>query len=414
MKKDKKTSPNRGRSQLKLHHREQIEILCDIGYKQKDIAKVLEIAASTISKELKRNKIRDPISGKHIYKASKANQKARIKRKNAKYQGRKIETNTNLRNYIICGLINHQNPDEISGRMKLEKQPFYASKSLIYRWLYSRGQYYCRYLYSKKYKPKRRKIKTKRTIIPNRVNINQRFLGANNRTRYGHYEGDTIVSGRTGSKALSVIYERKTKYIQIEKINSLKPKENIQVIQKIFSQFNKTKSITFDNGIENRKHEELHKQTISTFFCDPYSPWQKGGVENANKMIRKFIPKGIDISKVHKKYIKQIVEILNNKPRKSLNYKTPKEIMLERDLLKNVKKEKKNTLIPVYFSNQYYLDNNLDNKSISANININNSNINNFINNLIFVPKIFRFHEIQSLQKKKRLKKHDEKIALEG
>jgi transposase, IS30 family len=84
--------------------------------------------------------------------------------------------------------------------------------------------------------------------------------------------------------------------------------------------------MSFDNGIENTKHYELG---ISTYFCDPYSSWQKGGIENLNKMIRQYIPKGSDIAKYSHRDILKIQTILNNKPRKSLGYQTPLEVMLK-------------------------------------------------------------------------------------
>ncbi len=91
------------------------------------------------------------------------------------------------------------------------------------------------------------------------------------------------------------------------------------------------KSLTMDNGLENRSHESLG---VSTFFCDSYASWQKGGIENANKMIRWFVPKGTDINQYSKEYLEWVKWILNNKPRKSLNYKAPLEIMTENNLLK--------------------------------------------------------------------------------
>ena len=89
-------------------------------------------------------------------------------------------------------------------------------------------------------------------------------------------------------------------------------------------------SLTQDNGIENTRHEELG---VPVYFCDPYSSWQKGGVENANKMIRRFIPKGADIAAYSQEYVSMAVDILNNKPRKSLGYKTPLEVMQKNNLL---------------------------------------------------------------------------------
>ena len=175
-------------------------------------------------------------------------------------------------------------------------------------------------------------------MIPHRIGIESRPLGATNRTRFGHYEGDTIVSAKkTASKAaLSVVYERKAKYIDVRKINNLKPRSNNKAIA-VMQEKVMMKSITMDNGIENTKHEEL---SIPAYFCDSYSSWQKGGVENANKMIRRFIPKKSDINDYSDEYIKMIVDVLNNKPRKSLDYKTPYEVMVEHNLfIKNKKAE---------------------------------------------------------------------------
>ena len=91
-------------------------------------------------------------------------------------------------------------------------------------------------------------------------------------------------------------------------------------------------SMTFDNGIENRGHESLE---IETYFCDPYSSWQKGGVEKTIQMTRRFIPKGTDLSSVSQKMLNEVARILNHKPRKSLDYKTPYEIMVENKLFQN-------------------------------------------------------------------------------
>jgi len=167
-------------------------------------------------------------------------------------------------------------------------------------------------------------------MIPNRKGLESRPKGANNKTRYGHYENDTIVSGKkTGSKeALSVSYERKAKYIDVRKIKNLKPATNNEAIKDMFED-KLVLTATFDNGIEDTKHERLG---IDTYFCDRYASWQKGGVENANKMIRRFIPKGSDIGNYSDDYVKMVVDILNNKPRKSLGYKKPIEVMIKNNL----------------------------------------------------------------------------------
>lgn len=320
--------------------RDRLQALLEAGHKQKDIASVLGIDKSTISREISRNRRKIKRIGGTIngcYQADIAQHKAYLRRYYAKWRWKKIDYDDNLKNYVIQALKNSWSPDEISGRMGREKQPFYASKTAIYEWLRTpRNREYCHYLYSKRPRVKQRRPKTKKTLIPNRKGLELRPKGAINKTRYGHFEGDTVVSGRkTGSKtALSVIFGRKEKYLDIRKIPNLKPAFNNQAIESMTQNLN-SKSLTLDNGIENTKHEELN---IPTYFCDPYSAWQKGGIENAIKQIRRFIPKRSDIGQYAHEYIKIIADILNNKPRKSLNYKTPLEVMQEHQLLKENKK----------------------------------------------------------------------------
>lgn len=315
--------------------RDRIQALLAAGHKQKEIASILKRDAGTISREIKRNrrKIRKKGGTRDgPYEATPAHHKAYVKRKYSKYQGKKIQEDSSLRQCIIEGLQLFWSPDEISGRMRDERKPFYASKTAIYEWLYSsHAQRWCVYLYSRRYRSRKHKRKTKRALIPHRRGITERPLGATNKTRYGHYEGDTMVSGKkTGSKeALSVAYERKAKYIVVKKINDLRPKSNNQAIAMMQKEL-VMKSLTMDNGIENTGHEELG---IPTFFCDPYSSWQKGGVENANKMIRRYFPKGTDFADVLQKDIDWVVSIINNKPRKSLGYKKSYEVMKQHNLL---------------------------------------------------------------------------------
>jgi len=334
---------------LTKEERSEIEILKSKSYSLRDIAQTLKRNVSTISREIKRNRRKIKAKGgskNGPYRAKTAQQKARIRKRYAQYQGKKIWENKELRECIEQGFKKHWSPDEISGRMKYEKQPFYASKTAIYEFLYSAyGQYLCKYLPSKRYRKRKRKNKkTKRALIPNRVGIEKRPEEANLKLKYGHFETDTIISGKkTGSKeSLSVILERKARYIRVRKIDSLKPEQNNKAILKMAQGIKVFKTLTLDNGIENTKHEKLQKElSVQTFFCDPYSSWQKGGIENANRLIRKFIPKGTDIGDYSDGYIKEVCSILNNKPRKSLGYKTPLEVMIENSVLRTSLKQSK-------------------------------------------------------------------------
>jgi transposase, IS30 family len=332
---------------LNQFDRDRIEAMDVAGLKQGEIAKILGYHPTTVGREIKRNRRRIRSRGGNKdgpYQASVANHKAYVRRRESKYQGLKIRNDKDLEKYIVRGLKKGWSPDEISGRMKKENQPFYASKDLIYAWLYSVwGQNYTKYLYQKRDQRKKRKSrKTERVMIPNRVGIELRPEEASNRLNFGHFEGDTIVSGKncTGSlskESLAVIYERKAKYIGARKINSMSPKQFNLGVNRILNNLNQTKTMTLDNGIENRDHEKLG---LPTYFCDAYSSWQKPGVENANKMIRQYIPKGSDISCYSHQYVTMIIQRINNKPRKSLSYKTPMEVMLENNLL-NKKRAKR-------------------------------------------------------------------------
>ena len=315
----------------------EISILLNKSYSMRSIAKALNRSVSSISDEISNNTVNN------IYDPNKANHKAYVRRRRSKYQGQKINQNNELKQYIEDKIKLGWSPEIISQRMKTENRPFYSSKTAIYEFLYSsRGQYLCPYLFSRQYRPRRKKG-SKRAMIPNRASIDKRpvYIGLN--TEYGHYEGDTIVSGRrTKSKTcLSVVYERKSKYVDIRKINSLSPRLNNSAIQSMFNRLN-IKTLTLDNGIENVKHEQLD---IDTYFCDPYSSWQKGGVENINRLIRRYVPKSCDISNYSHQYIKNIVDRLNSIPRKSLGYKTPLEVMIENKQFKydtihsNIKKQ---------------------------------------------------------------------------
>ena len=221
------------------------------------------------------------------------------------------------------GLKDHWNPDEISGRMKEEKKSFYTSKTAIYEWLRTaRGNKYCQYLYSERYYKKKRIKKTERVMIPDRVSIDMRSMGALNRSRYGHWEKDAVCSGKKGKGTLAVMQERKSRYIDAKKVSGFSPKLHNEAIMKM-KKDKKILSLTYDNGIENKWHKKLK---IPSYFCDPYSSWQKGGVENANKMIRRYLPKKTNLAKISQEYLDEIILKINNKPRKILGYRSSLEV----------------------------------------------------------------------------------------
>lgn len=314
---------------LKLVDRLEIKILLEKGYSLRAIARSLARSPNTVSYEVEVN------GGILGYNPQYADIYARTRRKDTRREWSKIEHTAEMKTYIIECLEKHWNPDEISGRMKKEKKPWYASKTAIYDWLQSvYGQQYCVHLYSGRYHKKKREKKTERVMIPNRVPLEKRFLGADNRTRYGHWEDDTIVSRKGCSGGLSTASERKSRLVNATIVASMSTSEHMNTIQRQISMY-KTLSITFDNGIENKQHQSLG---VPTFFCKPYASWQKGGVENANKMIRRYFPKGTNFRQISQRKVDVAVSLINNKPRKILGYKTALEVASACGMINSIKK----------------------------------------------------------------------------
>lgn len=306
----------------------ELSILLNKSYSKREIGIALGRSHSSIVREVQKN------STHGVYDPNKAQLKYKAKRRFSKYQGMKITAHTELENHVKAGLCSGQTPEQIAGRLKeVDTHLPYVSRQGIYKWLYSaRGQAYCQYLPSKQYgKKQRRGKKTKREMIPNRISIHERPPEVNEREEFGHFEADTVVSGKKhGSVALNVVVERKSRFVRLRKLSNMKPATTNSALKRSLRAFYKISSLTLDNGIENKWHERLK---ILTYFCDSYASWQKGGVENINLRIRRFIPKGANIAHYSDKQIQAIEDWLNHTPRKCLNYKTPYEIMSQENLL---------------------------------------------------------------------------------
>jgi transposase, IS30 family len=326
-------------SHLTLITRDRIKALHEDGFSVRKIGRTLHIAHSTVSRELRRNarglQTQHGLPGE--YEPLVAQQKAYVRRKLASYQGKKLETNPELRAYVIDRLRAGWNPDEISGRLKRTPGAAYVSKTTIYEWLYSAyGQPYCQYLACARYRPKRRARALKAGLtIPDRLPIWQRPKGATNRSRYGHWEGDTVVSGKyTRSRtSLVVATERKTRYLAARLVPNLAGETFSTAMNELLG--NKTvATLTLDNGVENHAHRRITEQTgAAVFFCDPYSSWQKGSVEHANKLLRGYLPKGCNLGEYDQAYVEWVVDRINNKPRRCLGYKSSLELAVEKGVI---------------------------------------------------------------------------------
>lgn len=310
--------------QLNQSRRDRIEALWRNEVEQKDIADILGCHKSTISREIRNREKRDG-----TYSASVAHQKAQVLRSNSKYHGMKIEENQELKKYIITELKAHRSPDEIAGRMKREGRRPSLSTTAIYRWLYSSlGQPYCKYLCTKRHKKKPSKNRKKRHMIKNMKSIHDMPAYAS------ISEGDTFVSPKKAKTTASavVVVNRKTKYISGNKIPSLEARYMTESIQRI-QEMHPSDALVFDRGIENREHEQFG---VPSYFCDPSAPHQKPLVEGSIGLIRRwFFPKGTDLKHVTEAELQGVFRILNNKYRKTLQYRSAEEVESEYDTMKD-------------------------------------------------------------------------------
>lgn len=308
-----------------------MQALLSAGHTQQEVADVIGVDKSTISRE--RTK-RSRSSG--VYRADSAEHKASVKRSNAKHQGMKIEKHPELRSHIIEELKVPRSPDEIAGRMKAEGRKPRVGKDAIYAWLYSpRGQRYCRYLCTKRYRKKRqKKDKEKRHIIPDMQRIHELPEEANEEGRAGHWEGDTFVSPKrlrtTASAAL--LAEKHSKLLAGVKLSSLKPDEMAGAVQAQGGAY-VMRTLVLDRGIENRNHKQFG---VDSYFCDPHAPWQKPLAEGSIGLLRRwFWPKGTNLEHIQERELQDKLAIINGKYRKSLNYKSALEVAREYDILKS-------------------------------------------------------------------------------
>lgn len=325
---------------IRKSDRLEIALLRGKGHGVRNIAAVLGFSHSSVSRELRRNAVYA------TYDPTKAQQKAYAKRRYSKYQGMKIAGNVGMKAYVKEKLILGWTPEQIAGRLKrVDIHLPYVSSRAIYKFLYS-AQSGGFWMYLKSARHTRRKRgapKAKREIIKHRIFIDKRPAYVEQRGTFGHFEVDRIESNKTSRAGLLVAHERKSRYYAAVKTKTRKPDENKNAILLSLRNIARVKSLTYDNDIAFAHHEDVNAALASkSFFCHPYHSWEKGGVENANKLMREYIPKGSNIARYSKKYIRWALERLNHRPRECLLFKTPYEVMYENH---QFKVEIKNTTV---------------------------------------------------------------------
>jgi len=307
---------------FKRADRMELSILLQKNYSYRDIGKSLKKNASAISREISEN------STNGIYDPIKAEYKARLKRRMSKYQGMKIADNPDLEIKVAIGLMAGWSPEEVAGRIAyLHNGKAVISAKSIYKFCYSvRGQYLCQYLPHKRCHPRKRGVaKLAKTLIPNRISIDLRPLVVAEQKRFGDFEGDTLGRPKHENETLVGAVERKSLFFIGRKVARLK--YSMDGLKNVLNPHQKiVKSMTLDNGVENARHEELK---VKTYFCHPYSSWEKPIIENTFGRLRRFIPKKTSLTNYTDEQISAIIEMMNDTPRKKLGYRTPREVFNE-------------------------------------------------------------------------------------
>jgi IS30 family transposase len=312
-------------SQLTMSERYHLKFLLQAGMKIKEIAETLCRHRTTIDRELKRNRAPDG-----SYNPELASDLSSSRRRRGRFRNISNEVSEYIRGSLEIGW----SPEQISGRMESEIGER-VSHELIYQYIDAdRRDGGCLFAHlprrGKKYK--KRNLKATKRIwkrSKKRRSIEERPVRASAGIECGHWEGDTIV-GKGHKGGLLTLVDRKAKLVLIRKVSDLTAETLADTVADCFRGCpGLAKTITFDNGVEFASHDRIERELRArVYFAHPYSPWERGLNENTNGLIRRFFPKGTDFRSYGEEEIQRVQNLLNARPRKTLDFKTPKEVLM--------------------------------------------------------------------------------------
>lgn len=292
---------------------------------QKGIADHLGVSESTICREIKRN------SGKKGYRYKQANEQAVERRYQASHRPKRMIPSVIY--FVEDKLAEKWSPEQIAGVLKINGVPI--SYESIYRhiWINKKaGGILYTHLRRRGKKYNRRAAKTAgRGCIPNRIDIQQRPKIVEKKTRLGDWEGDTIIGAKQQGVIMSLV-DRKSKFTLLAKMNGKYADQVPILVNKRLKSLPRvvvSHSITFDNGKEFSKHERITLLTgVHCYFATPYHSWERGLNEHTNGLVRQYFPKKSNLTHYSDNEIQYVEDQLNNRPRKVLGYRTPREVFL--------------------------------------------------------------------------------------
>jgi len=312
---------------LTLEEREVIAHMHRAGKTQTRIGQRLGRSRSTISRELRRNRSRNG------YWAVAAQRKAERRRRERPWVAKMQRPDA--RRYVVERLRWRWSPDEIAARSHSEfphDPRRQLSAPTIYAWIraeQARGKHWQRYL---RRLGRKRPEREKRGRLPASVSIEGRPAAVDRRSRYGDWEGDTIAGANRRGGAISLV-ERKSGYLLLGKVPNLQAATVRQAAARHYATTPPSlrKTLTLDNGKEFAEHAQLAEDAeLKIYFAKPYSAWQRGTNENTNGLIRDFFPKGTDLANTPEHRFTKVQQLLNDRPRKRLRYRTPNEVLASR------------------------------------------------------------------------------------
>lgn len=310
-----------------LEEREKIYLWKGQKKTNREISRLLGRSHTSIKRELQRNR-----TAGHQYVPCKAQEKADTRGKKQRQKAPLKDPETFV--YVREHLRDYEwTPEQIAGRLPLERPGLSITAETIYAYIYSKG--------AKRYKlwehlPNHRVKRVTRTgrkvhkkgSIKNAKSIELRSKTVDKRSRLGDWESDVVHGKQSDTSALNVEHERVSRYTMLNKLpnKSSKAKATVQIQRYGELPTRVKKTITYDNGLENSQHEKVAAETnLDAYFTHAYASWEKGGIENTNKRVRRFIPKGRSLDPITDDQIAYIEKRMNNTPRKCLGYLTPYE-----------------------------------------------------------------------------------------
>jgi len=312
----------KGYRHLTYEQRCQIYALNASDMRQKDIAAHLGVCPSTISRELHRNQ------GQRGYRHEQAHRLATKRRRQASTAPKRLTPD--VIELVDEMLMNQWSPEQISGRLKLDG--ILLSYERIYQYVWddkaSGGDLYLNLRRSGKKYNRRGSVKSGRGCIPNRVDIKERPAIVDKKSRRGDWEGDTIIGAQHKGAVVSLV-ERKSKFTKLSIVINKTAELVTNAIEKCFKHLpnQALRTITFDNGKEFAKHQAITEKTgCACYFATPYHAWERGLNEHTNGLVRQYLPKSSSFQGITEEEIQRIEDQLNNRPRKVLGFKTPREV----------------------------------------------------------------------------------------